>query len=210
MRPKLSYANVMATIAVFIALGGASYAAFRLPKNSVGPRQIKKNAVSAAKIKKNSINSAKVKNGSLRAADFKAGQLPQGPQGPPGQNLTAATPLGSGATESGAFAAGGGKEDTFSVVASFAQPLPAPLDKNHVVTLQEGEASHEHCPGVGQADPGYFCAYIGYTQSAEIYTLFEDPETGEPGASRFGTNAYGQGTGIEAGVVAGTWSVTAP
>jgi hypothetical protein len=34
MRPKLTYANVMATIAVFIALGGASYASLKLPKNS--------------------------------------------------------------------------------------------------------------------------------------------------------------------------------
>lgn len=36
IRGKLTYANVMATIAVFIALGGASYAAIKLPKNSVG------------------------------------------------------------------------------------------------------------------------------------------------------------------------------
>ncbi len=210
MGPRLTFANVMSVIAVFIALGGASYAAIKLPKNSVGTKQLKGGAVTLKKIKKNAVNSAKVRNHSLRAADFKAGQLPQGPQGPPGQNLTATTPLASGATESGAFAAAGGKEDLFTAVASFAQPLPAPLDKNHVVTLPEGEASHEHCPGVGQADPGYFCAYIGYTQSAEIYTLFEDPETGEPGASRFGANAYGEVTGIKAGAVAGTWSVTAP
>ena len=171
MGPRLTFANVMSVIAVFIALGGASYAAIKLPKNSVGSRQIKKNAVNAAKIKKNSINSAKVKNGSLRAADFEAGQFPQGPrgpqgsQGPPGQNLTATTPLASGATESGAFAAAGGEDDISTVVASFAQPLPAPLDEKHVVTLQEVEASHEHCPGVGQADPGYFCAYTGYTRA---------------------------------------------
>jgi hypothetical protein len=210
MSPKLSYANVVSTLCLFLLLGGgAAYARSHLAKNSVGTPQIKKNAVSAAKIKKNSISSAKVKNGSLRAADFKAGQFPQGPQGPPGQNLTATTPLASGATESGAFAAAGGEDDTYSVVASFAQPLPAPLDKNHVVTLQEVEASHEHCPGVGQADPGYFCAYIGYTQSAEVFTNFENPETGLGGASRFGTNAFAKTTGI-AGAVSGTWSVTAP
>ena len=74
MRPKLTYANVMATIAVFIALGGASYAALKLPKNSVGAKQIKDNAV----------NGSKVANGSLAGQDFAAGQLPQGPQGPPG------------------------------------------------------------------------------------------------------------------------------
>jgi hypothetical protein len=38
--PRLSYANVVATLALFIALGGATYAAVELPANSVGVRQI--------------------------------------------------------------------------------------------------------------------------------------------------------------------------
>jgi hypothetical protein len=77
---RLSYANVMSTIAVFAVLGGGAYAASTLPKNSVGSPQIKTNAVT----------SAKVKDGSLVKKDFKAGQLPAGakgdtgPQGPQG------------------------------------------------------------------------------------------------------------------------------
>ena len=55
----------IALLALFIALGGTSYAAVALPANSVGGKQIKKNAVT----------SAKVKNGSLRPADFGAPQL---------------------------------------------------------------------------------------------------------------------------------------
>ena len=47
---KLTYANVMATVAVFIALGGASYAATQLPKNSVGTKQLKNGAVTQRKI----------------------------------------------------------------------------------------------------------------------------------------------------------------
>ena len=74
MRPRITYANVMATIAVFFAFRGASYAAFKLPKNSVGTKQIKNNAV----------NGSKVANGSLVEQDFAADQLPQGPQGLPG------------------------------------------------------------------------------------------------------------------------------
>ena len=50
IRGKLTYANVMATIAVFIALGGASYAAIKLPKNSVGTKQLKNGAVTPAKL----------------------------------------------------------------------------------------------------------------------------------------------------------------
>jgi hypothetical protein len=63
--PRLTYANVMATIAVFIALGGASYAAIKLPKNSVGSSQIKKNAITTAKLKKEAVTGAKIKIGSL-------------------------------------------------------------------------------------------------------------------------------------------------
>lgn len=44
IRSRLSYANVMATIAVFIALGGGAYAV-GLKRNSVGPKQLKPNAV---------------------------------------------------------------------------------------------------------------------------------------------------------------------
>jgi hypothetical protein len=75
MRPKLTYANVMATIAVFIALGGASYAAMKLPKNSVGAKQLKKNAVTTAKVKNEAITAAKVKKGTLTGAQISASTL---------------------------------------------------------------------------------------------------------------------------------------
>ncbi len=38
---RLSYANVVASLALFVSLGGASFAAFALPANSVGTRQLK-------------------------------------------------------------------------------------------------------------------------------------------------------------------------
>lgn len=69
------FSNVVAIVALFIALGGASYAAIKVPDNSVGSRQLKKNAV----------NSAKVKNRSLLAVDFRQGQLPAGATGPIGE-----------------------------------------------------------------------------------------------------------------------------
>jgi hypothetical protein len=64
-RPRLTYANVIATLALFIALGGVGYAATQLPKNSVGPKQLKRNAVTAAKIKNGAVTGAKVQLGSL-------------------------------------------------------------------------------------------------------------------------------------------------
>lgn len=69
-----SYANVTASVALLVALGGTSYAAAELAKNSVGAKQLQANAVS----------SKKVKDGSLLSQDFAAGQLVAGPQGPAG------------------------------------------------------------------------------------------------------------------------------
>jgi hypothetical protein len=55
LRERLSYANVTATLALFIALGGTSYAAVSLPRNSVGSTQLRSNAVSSAEIRDRSI-----------------------------------------------------------------------------------------------------------------------------------------------------------
>lgn len=74
IRKRLTFANVVACLALFVSLGGASYAATQLPKNSVGSGQIKKDAVTGVK----------VKDGSLRAADLEAGQIPAGPAGQTG------------------------------------------------------------------------------------------------------------------------------
>jgi hypothetical protein len=57
--PQLSYSNVIATIALFIALGGAAVAA-GLPRNSVGSNQLKRGAVTAAKLKKAAVTSGKL------------------------------------------------------------------------------------------------------------------------------------------------------
>ena len=74
LRKHLTYANVMATLGVFIALGGTSVAAVSLQRNSVR----------SAHIKDGQVRSADVGNASLRARDFAAGELPRGPQGEPG------------------------------------------------------------------------------------------------------------------------------
>jgi hypothetical protein len=53
-RSKLTYANVISTIAVFLVVsGGTAFAASQmLPKNGVGSKQIKKEAVTPAKLSK--------------------------------------------------------------------------------------------------------------------------------------------------------------
>ncbi len=79
MRSRLSYANVMATLAMFIALGGSSYAAI-----TITGKNVKNSSLTGADIKNSSLAGADVKNGSLRAQDFRTGDLPQGPKGDKG------------------------------------------------------------------------------------------------------------------------------
>lgn len=68
---KLTYANVMATVAVFIALGGASYAAVNLPKNSVGTNQIRDLAIGAAKLKGGAITAPKIAKGAVNGSKIR-------------------------------------------------------------------------------------------------------------------------------------------
>lgn len=58
-RPKLNYANVIATIALFVALGGAAVAA-GLPKKSVGPQQLKPGAVTTKALHNKAVTSGKI------------------------------------------------------------------------------------------------------------------------------------------------------
>lgn len=213
LRAKLTYANVISTLCLFLLLGGgAAFAATQmLPKNSVGPKQLKKGAVTPAKL-------------SSGAKDAIAGPRglsgPQGPQGvpgatgatgAPGQNLTAETPLQSGKTETGIFSAAGSGSPGFLVgTAVFIQPLSARLDESHVVTLAATEASAPHCPGVGHADPGYFCVYAHEQSNLTVDGKPEDPADGLGGANKDGAQFYFTISGAGASYVYGTWAVTAP
>ncbi len=89
-KPRLTYANVVATVALFVALGGVSWAALKIPKDSVGSKQIKNESVKANDLQQgsvgpgelqgnavgfdnlapDSVDSAKVKDGSIRYDDL--------------------------------------------------------------------------------------------------------------------------------------------
>ena len=56
---------VVACLALGVALGGTSYAAVRLPANSVGTKQLKRNAVTSPKVKADAITGADVLESSL-------------------------------------------------------------------------------------------------------------------------------------------------
>src|SRR5262245_21608742 len=157
IRSELTYSNVISTLCLFLIVGGGTaYAASEmLPKGSVGTKQIQKEAVTPSKLSKKA------------KATLTGPQGPQGPQGlagpagkegAAGKNLTATTPLASGITETGIFAAAGGGPGSvagqvMTANFNFVQPLSAPLDFKHAVVLKASESSANHCPGVGKADP---------------------------------------------------------
>jgi hypothetical protein len=81
---RLTYANVISTAALFIAMGGASYAALRIPPGSVGTRQLKNHAVTLMKISHNARNALRGASGQPGPAGPPGPIGPTGPQGPPG------------------------------------------------------------------------------------------------------------------------------
>ncbi len=79
IRTRLTYANVMSSLAVFLVLGGATaVAANQLGKNSVGTQQLKKNAVTTAKIKKNAVATAKIKKNAINTARLRKNAVSRG------------------------------------------------------------------------------------------------------------------------------------
>ena len=86
----------VACLALFVALGGAGYAALQLPKNSVGSNQIKRGAVKTLEIANNAVTGAKVRQrspcrlglpGVLAAHRAEgAGPVPPGRRGRPAQS----------------------------------------------------------------------------------------------------------------------------
>lgn len=122
LRQRLSYANVMATLATFIALGGTSYAVVSLPRNSVGGKQIRQGAVGASELRSKAVRSRDIRDRSVALRDISRGARsnlrgqagPAGPAGPAGApaisyrasvassgikqrgNAQSSTPIGSG------------------------------------------------------------------------------------------------------------------
>jgi hypothetical protein len=75
LRAKLTYPHVMSTIAVFLAIGGGTFAVAALKKNIVGPKQIQKNAVRAAEIKSNAAGSSEVRGNAIGNSELADGAV---------------------------------------------------------------------------------------------------------------------------------------
>jgi hypothetical protein len=75
IRRHLTYANVVATLALFVALGGGAYAVATAPKNSVISKSIKNGQVKEADLATSAVTSPKVQDNSLTGADIQDDSL---------------------------------------------------------------------------------------------------------------------------------------
>lgn len=128
-----SPALVLAFLALLVALGGVGYAAQKLPKDSVGAKQIKADAVRGAEVQDGSLTGAEVQDGSLTGGDFAAGQLPASTfvmrQGP--DAVLPATGYGKAevSCNAGERATGGGvynEANVTSILVTSSYPTPNP------------------------------------------------------------------------------------
>ena len=151
-----SPAMVVALLALFIALAGTSYAAIKLPADSVGTKTIKNGAIHRVDLAANAVDSARVADHTLLARDFKRGQLPAGlpgPAGPKGSagatNLVVRTSSGHGVQRTdcqpGEVATGGGghSPDGYVIASIPASHPQAPFAQNAPPTQYPAPTSWE-------------------------------------------------------------------
>jgi hypothetical protein len=95
LRSHLSFANVIAMVALFVALGGTSYAVTK-----VGAKDIRKNAVRSKHIKRSQVTSSDIRNRTIRSQDLAPGLIGGTLEATAGQARRDAGPTGVGASGS--------------------------------------------------------------------------------------------------------------
>jgi hypothetical protein len=70
VRKRLSFANVVSMLALFIALGGSAYAAATLPANSVGKSQIRSSAVGKSEAATGSVGRSEVRSSAIGRSEI--------------------------------------------------------------------------------------------------------------------------------------------
>jgi hypothetical protein len=204
IRRHLSYANVVATLALVFAMSGGALAAKHYLVNStaqINPKVLKK-------LKGNSGKTGPV--GPQGATGSQGGTGPQGtrgPEGPAGQS--ALSPLPSATSESGAYGIyqpNTGSSGILVTTVTFPIRLQTPIPASQIIYT----TTLPHCSGPGHADPGYLCIYP--TEHGGVKTppaVFEPEQSANVGTSRIGFGMQWTVTGANAGDV-GSYTVTAP
>jgi hypothetical protein len=162
-RFRLSYANVVATLALVLVVGGgAAYAGSKLAKNSVGTKQLKNAAVTEEKIAGSAQEALK---GNVGPQGPAGPQGIQGVQGPPGlsgltllsdgSHVTAGgTTINSPNCPTGKEAIGGGFSGDTNIIVLSSNPAP---DFTHWIVTAKYTGSSAFENGVSSV----ICATVG-------------------------------------------------
>jgi len=198
-RKRMSYANVVSTLALVLAIGGGTaWAAHHYLITSTS--QIKPNVLRKlhGHNGRNGRNGTNGSNGATGAT---------GVTGATGANLTSQTPLPSGQSESGFYAAAGGSSTTgyIGTGISYVQPLTAAIPDANIIWNKAGTSSI-HCPGYGRADRGYLCLYDNEENGVGTGIFYSSDGFGTPSA---GAILYWTLTAAN-NFVSGEYTVTAP
>ena len=78
LRDRITYANVTATLALFLSLGAVSWAAIELPRNSVRSVNIVRGQVKRADIGKRAVNRPRIAPGSINRSRIAPGAVDSG------------------------------------------------------------------------------------------------------------------------------------
>jgi hypothetical protein len=166
-----SPALAISLLALFVALGGTGYAALKLPKNSVGSKQLRKGAVKSSDIGANAVTGSKVKSRSLSASDYKSSSLPQGPRGPQGQQGAAGSPAVAAVLGRGNGVGTGAWFMTPSGLstANMNQNLVSSFTPNAVIKASDLAVTLTDAPGL--ADSRTFTLFVGNAATALTCTV---------------------------------------
>lgn len=166
LRSRLTYANVVSTIALVAAIGGGTaYAATRIgtdniryravtsPKlalNAVTSGKVRNNSLTGADIRAKSLTSREVKDGSLQALDFAPGQLPKGDKGDPATSLFGAvTAAGALTAQKGVTGITGTDAGAYTI--TLAQPVNTCAVVATLAGPEAGSVAAQPAPGNASA-----------------------------------------------------------
>src|SRR4051812_26015992 len=179
-----TYANVVSTLALFIALGGTGYAAYSLPRDSVGARELRSGSVGHAELRKDAVSSGSVRDGSLSIRDFSAtarGALTGGP-GPAGP---------AGATGSKGDPGARGPQGATGPAGPSPATDWAAIDSGGARVA--GTATAASNPGFGQFVVSFAHSVAGCATVATLARIPSGPNQ-DPPAGRITVSATGDGT----------------
>jgi hypothetical protein len=233
-RSRLTYANVMATIALFVALGGTGYAAAK-----INGKQIKKGTIAGEKLKRNTLGGGQVN-------ESKLGKVPRAARADSATSADTAASAAAATTAANASNLGGVAASDYrrysdaipsgtnvrgawglfgenlamgQVTAVTVQfPVPAPVgladaDVNFApsASAQDDDPACLGSVGNPTAPRGRVCIYIGDNTATNVGGSLRANATSSPVAdASFGFAVAGQAA-IAGGLsVQGSWAYTAP